>query len=217
MITVLATKKLTKTQKKVFENNRLQVVDKNFIKTRIVPFEINILNEILLFTSKNAVKSVLKNTDSLTSEKCICVGNKTKKYLEKKGFEVIDYRNNAEQLANFIITKHKEKTFTFFSGNLRKNDLPKILTENNVVYNEITVYETYLKPHKLETTFNGIAFFSPSGVSSYLKNNELKNEVCFCIGKTTAKALENETQNIKIIKQPSVENVIEEIIKYYNE
>ncbi|CAM3960559.1 MULTISPECIES: uroporphyrinogen-III synthase [Flavobacterium] len=216
MITVLATKKLTKTQKKSFENNRLQVVDKNFIKTKIVPFEINILNEILLFTSKNAVKSVLKNSNSLTSKKCICVGSKTKKYLEKKGFEVIDYRNNAEQLANFIITKHKEKTFTFFSGNLRKNDLPKVLIENNVVYNEITVYETYLKPHKLETAFNGIAFFSPSGVSSYLKNNELKNEVCFCIGKTTAKALENKTQNIKIITQPSVENVIEEIIKYYN-
>lgn len=217
MITVLATKKLTKTQKKAFENNRLQVVDKNFIKTKTVPFEINILNEILLFTSKNAVKSVLKNTDSLTSKKCICVGNKTKKYLEKKGFEVIDYRNNAEQLADFIITKHKEKTFTFFSGNLRKNDLPKVLIENKVVYNEITVYETCLKPHKLETTFNGIAFFSPSGVSSYLKNNELLNEVCFCIGKTTAKALVNKTQNIKIITQPSVENVIEEIIKYYNE
>lgn len=215
MTTILATKKLTKPQKKIFENNKIQIVTKNFIKTKTIPFETNTINDVLLFTSKNAVKSILKNTSPIRQKKCICVGNKTKRYLEKKGFAIIGYRENAEELANFIVEKHKDKTFTFFSGNLRRNDLPRILDDNDIIYNEITVYETILKPHKLKLNFDGILFFSPSGVFSYLKKNELKNEVCFCIGKTTAKALENKTTKIKITNQPSVENVIEEVLKYY--
>ena len=50
-----------------------------------------------------------------------------------------------------------------------------------------------------------------------MKNNKIKNEICFCIGKTTASALEaNKIKNIIIAEQPTIEDVIEEIIEYYN-
>ena len=41
--------------------------------------------------------------------------------------------------------------------------------------------------------------------------------MCFCIGETTAEALENKKiKNIVIAKKPTVENVIDEVIEYYN-
>jgi uroporphyrinogen-III synthase len=43
----------------------------------------------------------------------------------------------------------------------------------------------------------------------------LENKTCFCIGTTTAKALEKRTENIVIAPQPTIENVITEVIKYY--
>jgi len=65
--------------------------------------------------------------------------------------------------------------------------------------------------------FDGILFFSPSAVESYLKLNAIKEEMCFCIGETTAEALENrKAKNILIADSPSVENVIGEVIGYYN-
>ncbi len=39
--------------------------------------------------------------------------------------------------------------------------------------------------------------------------------MCFCIGTTTAKALEHKTKNILIASHPTVENVIEQALEYY--
>jgi uroporphyrinogen-III synthase len=119
-------------------------------------------------------------------------------------------------LAEIITLIYSNESYTFFSGNLRKETLPKALSEANVKYNEIQVYETTLTPQKIKTTVDGILFFSPSGVESYLKDNKIKNEICFCIGNTTAEALEkNKVKNIVIANQPSVEDVIEDVIEEY--
>jgi uroporphyrinogen-III synthase len=60
-------------------------------------------------------------------------------------------------------------------------------------------------------------FFSPSAVESYLTNNKIKNEICFCVGNTTAKSLElNKVKNIVIAEIPTIEDVIIEVIAYYN-
>jgi uroporphyrinogen-III synthase len=48
-----------------------------------------------------------------------------------------------------------------------------------------------------------------------LKDNKIKNEICFCIGDTTASSLETITINIIVADQPSVENVIEDVIEEY--
>ena len=72
-----------------------------------------------------------------------------------------------------------------------------------------------MKPNQIKESFDGVLFYSPSGVNSFLENNTLENKTCFCIGTTTAKALENRTKNIVIASQPTVENVITEVIKYY--
>jgi uroporphyrinogen-III synthase len=53
-------------------------------------------------------------------------------------------------------------------------------------------------------------------VESYFKLNAIKNETCFCIGETTAEALENKkVKNIIIAEKPSVDSVIAQVIEYY--
>jgi uroporphyrinogen-III synthase len=144
-----------------------------------------------------------------------CVGLKTKALLEENGFNVDVYVDYASDLAEIITLIYSNESFTFFSGNLRKETVPEALKEANVNFNEIQVYETTLTPQKIKTAVDGILFFSPSAIESYLMQNKIKNEICFCIGNTTAEALEKITRNIIIADQPSVENVIEYVIEEY--
>ena len=111
---------------------------------------------------------------------------------------------------------YRNESYTFFSGNLRRETLPQALKEADVKFNEIKVYETSLTPQKIKTAVDAILFFSPSGVESYLKENTIKKETCFCIGETTAEALHKITKNIIIADQPTVEDVIEDVILEYS-
>jgi len=221
MTRILSTKRLSKALKKEFSDAGIELVEKNFIQTKSVSFETPQLNNYLIFTSKQAVKSVLKSgLQTILLKPCLCVGSKTKSFLEKKSFTVIESADYAEDLIQVIDLKYKENSFTFFCGNIRKNTIPYYFQQNKIAYNEIVVYETKLKPHQLKEPFDGILFFSPSGVNSFLENNTLENKTCFCIGTTTAKALENNPEvsghkNIVIAAQPTVENVITEVIKFY--
>jgi uroporphyrinogen-III synthase len=221
MTRILSTKKLSKALKKKFSDAGIELVEKNFIQTKSISFETLQLNNYLIFTSKEAVKSVLKSeVKNVYSISCLCVGSKTKSFLEKKGFTVIQSADYAEDLIQVIDSKYKENSFTFFCGNIRKNTIPNYFQQNKIAYNEIVVYETKLKPHQIKKPFDGILFFSPSGVNSFLEKNSLENKTCFCIGTTTAKALENNPEvsghkNIVIASQPTVENIITEVIKFY--
>jgi uroporphyrinogen-III synthase len=48
-----------------------------------------------------------------------------------------------------------------------------------------------------------------------MKENQIDDEVCFCIGTTTAEALKYATPNIIIANQPTVESTIMKCIEYY--
>jgi uroporphyrinogen-III synthase len=218
LITILSTKKLGNSVSQKLMDADFNVVEKNFIKIKRIDFQIDTLNKFVIFTSKNAVKSILKSefSNQLKTKKIFCVGQKTKQFLEKNDFIVQENADYASRLGQIIKEKYQDKSFSFFSGNLRKDSLPTILNESNIKWNEVVVYKTALNPIKIKKQIDGILFFSPSAVESYLTKNKLENQTCFCIGTTTAKALENKTKNIKIASQPIVENVIEEVIKYYN-
>ncbi len=216
MTQILSTKKLSKALKNKLSDAKIRLVEKNFIQTKSIDFETPQLNDYLVFTSKEAVKSVLKSDiKNVHSISCLCVGSKTRSFLEMKGFTVLESADYAEELIQIIESKYKTNSFTFFCGNIRRNTIPTFFQQNKIAYNEIVVYETKLKPHQIKESFDGVLFYSPSGVNSFLENNTLRNKTCFCIGTTTAKALENKTKNIEITSQPTVEHVIDEVIKYY--
>lgn len=220
-IRILSTKKLLVNQKQFLLNANFSVVEADFIAIHPKEVTIDKVHENLIFTSQNAVLSVLDNLKStetlniLKSKNVFCVGIKTKQLLEENGFNVIAYTGYAADLAEIITLIYNKEKFTFFSGNLRRDTLPEALKNAKIVFNEIEVYETILTPQKLNTSFDGILFFSPSGVESFLKDNKITNQMCFCIGTTTAEALEKHTKNIIIAHQPTVENVIIQCINEY--
>ena len=218
-INILSTKKLSQNQKKELLNANFEVIEEDFIQTKIKDFQLSKVNENLIFTSQNAVLSILNHpkVEELKSKNVFSVGMKTKELLTENGFNVIAYTGYASDLAEIVALIYNKESFTFFSGNLRRDVLPNTLKENGITLNEIEVYETELTSKKINNKIDGILFFSPSGVESYLKSNTIKEEICFCIGETTAEALENKkVKNIVIAQKPSVENVIAEVIEYYN-
>ena len=216
-ITILSTKILLSSQKQALLDAGFSVTEANFIKTENSDFDLKGINDNLIFTSQNAAQSILLHPkcEELKSKKVFCVGMKTKALLEENGFNVEVYLDYASDLAEIITLIYSKESYTFFSGNLRKETLPKALKAAKVNFNEIQVYETTLTPQKIKTPVDGILFFSPSGVESYLKENKIKNEICFCIGETTASSLEKTTRNIIVADQPSVENVIEDVIEEF--
>ncbi|MEZ0180693.1 uroporphyrinogen-III synthase [Flavobacterium oncorhynchi] len=216
-IQILSTKILSPVQKQELTKAGIEIIEADFIKTENKPFELKNLNESLIFTSQNAVRSVLSNpkSEDLKSKNVYCVGLKTKILLSENGFNVVAYTGYAADLAEIITLIYRSESYTFFSGNLRRDTLPTALKEAEIKLNEIQVYETSLQPQKIKTAVDAILFYSPSGVESYLKENTIKKEICFCIGETTAEALHKITKNIIIADQPTVEDVIEDVINEY--
>ena len=216
-IQILSTKKLSGEQKQALVKANIEVTEADFIQTQNKSFELKDLNENLIFTSQNAVHSVLADPkwEELKNKNVFCVGLKTKILLSENGFNVVAYTGYAADLAEIITLIYRSESYTFFSGNLRRETLPQALKDAEIKFNEIQVYDTSLTPQKIKTAVDGILFFSPSGVESYLKDNTIKKETCFCIGETTAEALHKITKNIIIADQPTVEDVIEDVINEY--
>ncbi len=216
-ITILSTKKLEKHQKQLLLNAGISVIEKDFIEIHWLSFQLKKDPEILLFTSKNAVRSILQNekAEMLKSIPAICVGIKTKKLLKENGFNVLSSENYAEDLSKVIQQNYKDQHIAFFAGNLRKETLPEMMKKNKISYDEYLVYKTDFIPGKIENQLDGILFFSSSGIESYLEMNTISDEICFCIGTTTAEALKEISKNLQISEEPTVENVIENCIKYF--
>ena len=218
-IRIVSTKKLSEKQKHQLLSADFSVFEEDFISTRNKDFEIETINDYLIFTSQNAVESFLKNKKAAEIKiiKCFCVGEKTKELLEHNGFDVIEYSDYAAELASTICNQYSKNSFTFLCGNMRRDVLPDALRLVEITFDEIEVYETILTTHKTDFVSDGILFFSPSGVRSYLQENKIEDEICFCIGNTTAEALKYITPNRIIANQPTMESVVMKCIEYYRQ
>ncbi len=214
---ILSTRKLTPSNKAIAKNSQLHWLEEDFIATQTQAFCIDKVNDYVLFTSQNAVKSALKNENiSLIKQKpAICVGLKTKEFLESQGWQVKAWAHYASELALIIEDNYSQASFSFFCGNIRREVLPTFFRENKIVFDEYEIYKTIEKSHRIEKKLDGICFYSPSGIKSYLKENTIADEVCFCIGYTTATALDGITTNIVLAQEPTIESTIQTCIAYY--
>jgi len=219
MVSVLSTKKLSSSQKNLLLNSGIGLVEYDAIKIDFIDFETKINSEDnLIFTSKNGVKAFLDNYKSTVLPENLhifCVGTKTKEYLESQKWEVLEFADYSKDLSEIIVRKYADRNFKFFCGASRRDELPSVLKEKNIPLEEIEVYTTGLNNKKFDQDFDGIMFFSPSGIESYLNLNELNVETCFCIGRTTASAIKNKNIPIVLATTPSIENVIVQVVKHY--
>ena len=219
-ISILSTKTLSDEQRQAFIDADFDLLEQDFIEIKNNLFELDKINTNLIFSSQNAVLSLMEQSgwEILKTKTVFCVGIKTKDLLELNGFKVDVYMDYASELAEIITLIYNKESYTFLSGNLRMETLPSALKSAGITFNEIEVYQTTLAPFKIsdQENFDGILFFSPSAVESYLTNNKIKKEICFCIGTTTAKALElNKVKNIIIAETPTIDEVVVAVIEHY--
>lgn len=218
MQTILSTKKFTPSQKELLLNAGLSFVEYDAISITYNSFSLPRKLENLIFTSKNAIKALLKkDTAKKFSDKpCFCVGNKTAAYLLGHGFNVVKKAKNALELAQFITQNFNTENFTFFCGNLRRDELPNTLRQKKVSLEEIVVYNTQENPKKFKQQFDAVLFFSPSGIKSFTKHNSLNEQLAVCIGETTAAEASKYTNKITVANSTSVESVIAHTFKTLN-
>jgi uroporphyrinogen-III synthase len=108
----------------------------------------------------------------------------------------------------------KANEITFFCGNLRRNELPALLSENNIVINEQVVYQTTLLNPKFSQKFDGILLFSPSGVRSFCQNNP-PDATAFCLGYTTAIAATDFFEDVFVAEEQSIDGLIKTLNEMY--
>ena len=219
---LLSTKIVSKKFKDLLIKNNYQIEEKSFIK--ILPFKsksnISILENII-FTSKNAIKIILKNSiikNNLANKNIYCVGKSTAELIKKNNLNLIKSEDNSKNLSKFILANFKssKNSFTYFSGKKRIRELENNLKKNNINIIVHEVYDTLLTPIKINDLYDGVIFYSPSAVKSFFKgNNSLNNTHGFCIGNTTAKELYNYSNRFSVAKSNSEENMLESINKYF--
>jgi uroporphyrinogen-III synthase len=174
----------------------------------------------VVFTSMNAVEAVANELDGHQPDwRIYSMGNTTRQLVKKYfGEEAIaGTAESAAELAELIVEEDNSDDIFFFCGEQRRDELPDILRSNDIDVNEIVVYQTIQVKHKIEKTYHGILFFSPSAVQSFFSNNKISDQtILFAIGNTTATEIKKYTNN-KIITgdEPSKENLVMEMIRYY--
>ncbi|MFO7720206.1 MAG: uroporphyrinogen-III synthase [Gillisia sp.] len=214
MPTVLATKILEPHQKQLLLNAGISLVEYSAIKIEFIDFDPGkkrIKNAIV--TSKNTAKAIIRK--NLVIENCFCVGEKTASFLKKYNYTISEIADYGTALAAIISKNYPDENFSFFCGDSRREELPSILKENTINLEEIQVYKTRLNPKKFQQEFDGVLFFSPSGVKSFFSKNKMNQNIAFCIGTTTASEAKKFTENIIIATKPSIDNVIVQVVKKY--
>lgn len=214
-VRILSTKTLSPVQKNRMIELGVYYTERNFIETAHIPFSYTTKDHTLLFTSQNAVQSVFSKSEFRTllkNKKCYCVGEKTKSLLEENGVKVNIIKENASDLADFVVKNAKNDSFVFFCGKERRPELEAQLGLHKIKLDCIEVYETFMKS-KTVGAFDVVLFYSPSGVRSFLKGNTLKETLCVCIGPTTAAELPVSEKQILIASSPTVEHMIYQIKK----
>ena len=176
----------------------------------------------VVFTSMNAVDAVTVFLDGHQPEWAIyCIGTATQKLV--KGYfgeeKIAGTANDAASLADLIAADRFIEEVIFFCGNQRRDELPAILTGNGIGVNEIMVYQTIALPHKIDTAYHGILFFSPSAVESFFNKNKVPAQtILFAIGNTTANEIKKfSTNKIIISDNPGKENLVEKMKEYFGE
>lgn len=97
---------------------------------------------------------------------------------------------------------------TYFCSNLRLDTLPDVLAENNITVHEIEAYKTRHAPVLVDDKVEGMMFYSPSTVESYMLKNE-PDKIAYCIGETTATEAKKYFEKVKVAKIPTVESLVE--------
>ena len=215
---IFSTKSFTESQRLLF-HEKVVVESSDFIKistNRIHPRFLKDEIKNVIITSKNAVEALITNYSAveLQFKNIYCVGRRTKRLVENRIGEVKHTEKNAKKLAEYLVDYIEGTEVTYFCSDIRLDDLPTILEQNHIKVKEIEAYQTKFDATKIDTKVEGVMFYSPSTVNSYLQENDA-SQIAFCIGETTAKEAKKHFKDVRVAKLPTVESVIELVNEHY--
>ncbi len=187
----------------------------------------------VIFTSRNAVDHFFRLATESKIEipsdmKYFCISEQTANYLQKyiviRKRKIFTGERTASDLLN-VIKKHKDEKFIFPCSNIRTDDIPNFLTENEYDWSEAIIYRTVAAnlSDLDDVTYDIIAFFSPSGIESLFHNFpdfKQNNTRIAAFGPTTSKAVKDAGLILDIQaplpNAPSMTGAIEIYIKEAN-
>ena len=215
---IVSTKLLSKIQKRVLEGAKVK--DSDFISIRYNRLSAVMLKKLpknFIITSKNGLQALMHNFEKkdVSFDNIYCVGRVTKKHIEQALGNVTFKAKTAKDLAEHLLTTDI-KEFTYFCGDIRRDELPEILAKHNIRLEEVEIYKTILSATVVKPPIDGIMFYSPSGVESYLKENPETVGVAFCIGNTTAKAASESFDKVLVSKISTVQSVLELVKDHFD-
>ncbi|KAG0715109.1 Uroporphyrinogen-III synthase [Chionoecetes opilio] len=176
----------------------------------------------IIFTSQRAVEAVAEIYTKLavsihhqwSEKKVFVIGEATQIAVQKllKLASIGQESGNAQQLAPIIIREIQpfDKPLFYPCGNMGRDELPKLLAQQDRDFRALTIYQTSPHPHLRHTiqklTAGGqipdaVVFFSPSGVKFAFPTFEDLNMSTVCmkivaIGPTTNTALVEHKQSV---------------------
>ena len=187
----------------------------------------------VIFTSRNAVDHFFRLAKDLRTEipddmKYFCISEATafylQKYIQYRKRKIFYSKQNFVDLLE-IIKKHREEKYLLPCSDVHKQEITKLLQENNIQYTKAVIYKTLasdLKDISIDK-YDLLLFFSPSGVKSLLKNfPDFKQgeKLIGAFGPTTSKAVKDAglTLNINAPTKtaPSMTMAIEEFLEKNN-
>ena len=173
----------------------------------------------VIFTARTASKAAMKRKDSTVSVaipetmKYFCMTEAIAVYLQK----YIVYRKRkifygqtgkADDLVT-VIAKHAKEKYLVPVSDVHKDDLFALLDAKKINYTKAVMFRTvsndFAKDEKFD--YDMLVFFSPSGISSLLKNfPDFKQDdiKIGCFGPTTAKAVKDAGLRLDV-EAPTVE------------
>lgn len=225
-ITILSTRPLEKESIASANAKGVTVDEISFIETlsHLSPETIELVKSIIysdatvVFTSMNAVEAVASQLHGAEPGWDVyCIGNTTQTLIKKYFPKAIikDDAESASALAEKIIKTKKIDNIVFFCGDNRRDELPEMLTSNDILVTEVEVYKTIQTHHTIDKIYDGILFFSPSAVESFFKTNTLEAKtIIFAIGLTTASTVKQFSSNKIIVSDmPGKINLLDKAIK----
>lgn len=221
-IRILSTRKLRPETIAVFEQMSVQLEMHSFINIEYLPNTRNLLtNEAtLIITSVHGIEGLVhQNFDWRMAKEVFCIAGVTVKALRSKIAKEVPIYSAlyASDLLQLIIEKQIDNPLILVKGNKGLATIPIGLDAANISYEEWIVYKNEKKDLILEKEFEGILFFSPSAVESFVASNRIKeNTITFALGSTTAAALKKWTKNVVIAETTSELSMAHAVASYFN-
>ena len=213
---VVATKKLSDSQKNLLIQSGLEITDYNAIeKYRLENSSANINFPVsAIVSSAYATELLLEQHPQF--DRLYVVGKKSAELLKKNGYQPDFVADNASDLADYILSNHpKDRTLHFFCSKQRRDELPDKLTRNGLNLKEIHLYD--IKPNHLsfQRKVDAVLFLSPSAVRSFCYANDQRDFMAICIGNTTAMEAEKYRLKTKVPNATSYESLITACVKHF--